>query len=392
MPRDSSDVYTLPFTLTADKIAQIPFTSERTDQVLQDLAAGITGTATKTELATEAALARNGANLTAGSVADIAISGLSASKLIGVVPVANLPSYVHAIQNYSTLAAFPAVGTADIIYVADDTNVSYRWTGSAYIGVGSAGGGGTTDASLLTTGTLNSARLPTSGVAANTYTNATVTVDAVGRVTSAASGATVVPFNGGLITNDLQIYKLNPAVTFTKSASGGSNQILGYTVASARWSLLIGDNQPESGGNFGSNFGLTRYDDNGISISQSFNINRKTGYWTIEAPGLESIATGLVSDPTALATLKGSVTQTPWSGTGPIPVGLTVMHNSTAGTSLNAAILGQQVNAASTPLYVPNEISGTPVATINYGIWIFMGHTGSQPGYSGQMCIMYRYQ
>jgi hypothetical protein len=47
----------------------------------------------------------------------------------------------------------------------------------------------------FSTGTLNSARLPNSGVAAATYGNATnipsITVDALGRITSASNVATV---------------------------------------------------------------------------------------------------------------------------------------------------------------------------------------------------------
>ena len=47
----------------------------------------------------------------------------------------------------------------------------------------------------FSTGTLNSARLPTSGVTAATYGNATnipsITVDALGRITSASNVATV---------------------------------------------------------------------------------------------------------------------------------------------------------------------------------------------------------
>ncbi len=53
----------------------------------------------------------------------------------GVVWVA---SSSGAIKEYANLAAFPAVGAVDTIYIADDTNLTYRWDSgaSAYVLVG----------------------------------------------------------------------------------------------------------------------------------------------------------------------------------------------------------------------------------------------------------------
>jgi hypothetical protein len=50
----------------------------------------------------------------------------------------------------------------------------------------------TTSATNITSGTLNSGRLPASGVTVGNYSNATVTVDTYGRVTSIASGSSPV--------------------------------------------------------------------------------------------------------------------------------------------------------------------------------------------------------
>lgn len=44
-----------------------------------------------------------------------------------------LPAYVDDVLEFANLAAFPATGTTGIIYVALDTNKTYRWSGSAYI-------------------------------------------------------------------------------------------------------------------------------------------------------------------------------------------------------------------------------------------------------------------
>ena len=51
----------------------------------------------------------------------------------GMVPSAQLPSYVDDVLEYASLSAFPATGEAGKIYVALDTNLTYRWSGSAYV-------------------------------------------------------------------------------------------------------------------------------------------------------------------------------------------------------------------------------------------------------------------
>lgn len=54
----------------------------------------------------------------------------------GTVPAAQLPSYVDDVEEYADLASFPATGETGKIYVALDTNLTYRWTGSTYVEIG----------------------------------------------------------------------------------------------------------------------------------------------------------------------------------------------------------------------------------------------------------------
>jgi hypothetical protein len=61
----------------------------------------------------------------------------------GMVPSAQLPAYVDDVVEYANLAAFPATGTSGVIYVAIDTNKTYRWSGTSYIEMTSSPG--TTD-------------------------------------------------------------------------------------------------------------------------------------------------------------------------------------------------------------------------------------------------------
>lgn len=58
---------------------------------------------------------------------------LKADLVAGKIPSSQLPAYVDDVLEYANLAAFPATGSAGIIYVAQDTNNCYRWSGSAYI-------------------------------------------------------------------------------------------------------------------------------------------------------------------------------------------------------------------------------------------------------------------
>ena len=50
----------------------------------------------------------------------------------GKVPSAQLPSYVDDVLEYASTSAFPGTGEAGKIYVALDTNKTYRWGGSSY--------------------------------------------------------------------------------------------------------------------------------------------------------------------------------------------------------------------------------------------------------------------
>ena len=51
----------------------------------------------------------------------------------GKVPTAQLPSFVDDVLEFADLASFPATGETGKIYVALDTNKTYRWSGSAYV-------------------------------------------------------------------------------------------------------------------------------------------------------------------------------------------------------------------------------------------------------------------
>ena len=118
---------------------------------VEDVASNFTGTDLETVLAELADIATTGIaadtinqtmmqddsigtnELIDGNVTDAKIDSVSASKLTGVVDQSNLPSYVDDVLEYADEASFPGTGEAGKIYIALDTNYTYRWTGSVYV-------------------------------------------------------------------------------------------------------------------------------------------------------------------------------------------------------------------------------------------------------------------
>jgi hypothetical protein len=62
-----------------------------------------------------------------------AANGLAQLDGAGKVPSSQLPSYVDDVVEYANLAGFPVTGESGKIYIALDTNLSYRWGGTTYV-------------------------------------------------------------------------------------------------------------------------------------------------------------------------------------------------------------------------------------------------------------------
>ena len=75
-----------------------------------------TGTATQ-------ALTANGGTFDLNTKADL---------VGGKIPASQLPAYVDDVLEFANLASFPATGESGKIYIAIDTNITYRWTGTGY--------------------------------------------------------------------------------------------------------------------------------------------------------------------------------------------------------------------------------------------------------------------
>ena len=60
-------------------------------------------------------------------------SGVAELDSNGKVPTSQLPSYVDEVIEYTSRGAFPGTGEDGKIYVAEDTNLTYRWSGTDYV-------------------------------------------------------------------------------------------------------------------------------------------------------------------------------------------------------------------------------------------------------------------
>ena len=62
-----------------------------------------------------------------------AANGFAELDGTGKVPSSQLPSYVDDVEEYADLASFPVTGESGKIYIALNTNLTYRWGGSTYV-------------------------------------------------------------------------------------------------------------------------------------------------------------------------------------------------------------------------------------------------------------------
>ena len=216
--------------------------------------------------------------------------GVTVATLVGgTIPVVQLPSYVDDVVEYASLAAFPATGESGKIYVAKDTNKTYRWSGSVYVfitsgavdsvngktgvvtltkadvGLGSVDNVADSSRNVLSATKLTTARtlsvsgditgsvsfdgssnanitatLANSGVGAGAYRY--VTVDAKGRVIGGSNPTTLggygitdaLPITGGTVTGSLAVSNNSEAQVMVSVP--GYDSVYLYSNAS-RWGL-----------------------------------------------------------------------------------------------------------------------------------------------------------
>jgi len=146
----------------------------------------------------------------------------------GLVPSSQLPSYVDDVLMYADLASFPVTGETGKIYVAEDTNFSYRWTGAVYVQIGGAGGANTALSNLTSPTAINESLIPSGtrslGNSSTVWANAYITNVEAGRV---QIGTILIP--DGTLDNDLAIPSGLSASNVTLRANAISSADLALT-------------------------------------------------------------------------------------------------------------------------------------------------------------------
>ena len=75
------------------------------------------------------------------ALADVgAANGVAPLDATGKVAASYLPSFVDDVLEYADQASFPATGETGKIYVALDTDLVYRWSGSVYVNIAASPG------------------------------------------------------------------------------------------------------------------------------------------------------------------------------------------------------------------------------------------------------------
>ena len=186
-----------------------------------------------------------------------AANGVAELDGTGKVPSSQLPSYVDDVEEYANLAGFPVTGESGKIYIALDTNLTYRWGGTTYVEISPSLALGETsssayrgdrgkiayDHSQLTSGNPHNVTKSDVGLSnvvnSDTTTTANITDSSNKRFVTDAQ-LTVIGNTSGTNTGDqdLSSYATKNLTLDRKTASytlvsGDNNKLIEMNVASA---------------------------------------------------------------------------------------------------------------------------------------------------------------
>ena len=95
--------------------------------------------ADKSYVDTQDSLLQDQIDLKADAIAVSQSLATKADLIGGLIPASQLPSFVDDVLNFPNLVSFPSLGEDGKIYIAQDVNKTYRWSGTQYVEVGGGG-------------------------------------------------------------------------------------------------------------------------------------------------------------------------------------------------------------------------------------------------------------
>lgn len=228
-------------------------------------------------------------------------NGVATLDASGIILTSQLPSYVDDVLEFTNLAGFPTTGETGKIYIAKDTNKTYRWGGSTYVYITS----GAVDSVAGKTGVVTLAK---ADVGLGSVDN---TADTAKNVLSATKLTTARTINGVSFDGSANI-TITDSTKENSITAGTTSQ---YWRGDKTWQPLTTANVPESGNLYFSNARsiasvLTGYSSTAGTITATDSIltaiNKLNGNDALKAPLASPTFTGTVTAPTFSGALAGN--------------------------------------------------------------------------------------
>ena len=139
-------------------------------------------------------------------------NGVATLDAGALIPTSQLPAYVDDVLEFTNLAGFPATGETGKIYIAIDTNKTYRWSGTVYV--------------YITSGAVDSVAGKTGIVVLDT-SNVTENATRLYYTEARVSANTSVAANTAKVTNvTTDLATVTAATTLTVTSSDGTDALL----------------------------------------------------------------------------------------------------------------------------------------------------------------------
>ena len=285
----------------------------------------------------------------------------------GLIPSQYLPSYVDDVLEYASLEDFPATGETEKIYVALDTNLTYRWGGSSYVEISPS----------LTLGHTSSTAYPGDEGAANASAIRALQGYFTNGAANRVAHELTISYSGG----DSETYDGSSAVTVTMPTEA---QMTLWDRICALFGIDDDGHVYVKGGKgfYGTSFVSSRGSDPEAGTSGGGGLDEDALWDILTSPGTEKIDASHLPAITA-SMIEGlasaSVAYAATSGTaGKVAHALTVKHDGgsssaadktfdgsaavtvTIPTTLPASDVYAWAKAASKPSYTWGEIDGKP--------------------------------